>query len=233
MNKHRDERDQKGWSKRIRASAAPTLRFLPSAWAKLLFLRDYGDTEVGGFGISAAYDLLLIEDVQLVRQTCSLARVAFDDESVADFFDQQVDLGRTPQQFGRIWLHTHPGDCPRPSATDEQTFDQAFGRADWAVMFILAFEGEWYARLRFNVGPLADVQIPVHVDYAHPFPASDHDAWEQEYLANVQPQQPIRGAASALDSALVPNLGEEPNEAWYESWYQYAADEEESEDLIG
>ena len=30
---------------------SPTLRFSPYAWAKLLFLRDLGETEVGGFGI--------------------------------------------------------------------------------------------------------------------------------------------------------------------------------------
>ena len=74
-------------------TAAPTLRFSPTAWAKLLFLRDAGDTEVGGFGISAADDLLFIEDVQLVRQVCTMASVAFDDASVADFFDRQVDAG--------------------------------------------------------------------------------------------------------------------------------------------
>ena len=42
-------------------SDAPTLRFSPTAWAKLLFLRDADDTEVGGFGISSANDPLLIE----------------------------------------------------------------------------------------------------------------------------------------------------------------------------
>ena len=34
-------------------TATPVLRFSPTAWAKLLFLRDYGETEVGGFGIAA------------------------------------------------------------------------------------------------------------------------------------------------------------------------------------
>ena len=56
-----------------------------------------GDTEVGGFGIAATDDLLLIEDIQLVGQTCSWAHVAFDDVAVADFFDQQVDAGRRPE----------------------------------------------------------------------------------------------------------------------------------------
>ena len=38
------------------------LRFTPYAWAKLRFLRDVGETEVGGFGISRADDPLLVED---------------------------------------------------------------------------------------------------------------------------------------------------------------------------
>ena len=145
----------------------------------MLFLRDYGDTEVGGFGIAASDDLLFVEDIQLVKQVCSWAHVAFDDESVADFFDRQVDAERHPEQFARIWVHTHPGDCPRPSMTDEETFDRVFGRADWALMFILACEGESYARLRFNIGPCAEVEIPVVVDYSRSFSATDPDAWEQ------------------------------------------------------
>jgi len=31
---------------------SPTLRFSPTAWAKLLYLRDLGETEVGGFPAS-------------------------------------------------------------------------------------------------------------------------------------------------------------------------------------
>ena len=63
----------------------PTLRFSPTAWAKLLYLRDLGETEVGGFGISAADDLLCIEDIELVQQVCTGVSVAFDDQAVADF----------------------------------------------------------------------------------------------------------------------------------------------------
>src|SRR6476620_165291 len=141
------------------------LRFSPTAWAKLLFLRDAGDTEIGAFGIAAPDDLLLVEDVQLVAQTCTWVHVEFDDESVADFFDDQVDRGRRPETFGRLWLHTHPGNSPEPSGTDEATFSRVFGRSDWAVMFILARGGQTYARLRYHVGPSSDVILPVEVDY--------------------------------------------------------------------
>ena len=47
----------------------PVLRFMPPAWAKLLFLRDIGPTEIGGFGLAAAGDLLLIEDIALVERS--------------------------------------------------------------------------------------------------------------------------------------------------------------------
>ena len=117
---------------------AAALRFTPTAWAKLLFLRDAGETEVGGFGISAADNLLLIEDVQLVQQVCDLASVIFDDASVADYFDRQVDAGVPMSRCGRIWLHTHPGDSPAPSCIDEETFAHVFGHTEWALMFILA-----------------------------------------------------------------------------------------------
>src|SRR2546423_9167050 len=102
-----------------RALRHPTvLRFSPTAWAKLLFLRDAGETEIGGFGIAPADDLLFVEDVQLVKQTCTWITAEFDDQSIADLFDDQVDEGRTPEQFFRLFIHTHPGDSAQPSGTD-------------------------------------------------------------------------------------------------------------------
>lgn len=161
----------------------------PTAWAKLLYLRDAGDSEVGGFGISAAEDLLFVQDVELVIQTCDVASVTFDDQSVADYFDRHVDAGRSVSQVGRIWVHTHPGSCPQPSSKDEETFARVFGKTDWAVIFILARGGQSYARLEFHLGPGGSLLLPVEVDYSHPFPASDHAAWCEAYLANVQVEE--------------------------------------------
>jgi proteasome lid subunit RPN8/RPN11 len=165
----------------------PTLRLTPTAWAKLLYLRDAGPTEIGGFGISATGEPLLLEDVRLVRQRCDWASVAFEDESVADLFDEQIDLGRRPEEFARIWVHTHPGESPSPSATDEETFARVFGGCDWGVMFILAKGGRSYARLRFGVGPGGALEIPVEVDFTAEFSASDREAWAAEYAACVEP----------------------------------------------
>jgi proteasome lid subunit RPN8/RPN11 len=127
-----------------------------------------------------------VEDVILVQQVCTVVSVAFDDTAVAEFFDEQIDAGRRPEQCGRIWIHTHPGDSAMPSSVDEETFHRVFGRSDWAVMAILACGGQSYARLRFSAGPGGEQQLPVEVDYQRPFPSADHPAWDREYRTCVQ-----------------------------------------------
>lgn len=175
-------------TRRVISHAQPVLRFNPTAWAKLLFLRDMGNTEIGGFAIAHKNDPLLVQDLVTVKQLVSVASVAFDDNAVADFFDRQIDLGLKPQQFMRIWCHSHPGDSAHPSSTDEETFARVFGNSDWAIMFIVSRSSKTYARLRFNTGPGGHLQVPVHVDYSQPFTASDHEAWKQEYEANIHPE---------------------------------------------
>lgn len=163
-------------------------------------MRDAGDTEIGGFAVTSAADPLLVEDVCLVRQNCTSVTVEFDDDSVADFFDDQVDAGLKPEQFGRIWVHTHPGTSADPSPTDEETFDRCFGNVEWTVMFILARGGETYARLRFNVGPRASQLMNVEVDYTQPFEASNNFEWQREFDANVQKSK-WRDSSSRLSDA--------------------------------
>ena len=192
------------------------MRFSPTAWAKLLFLRDLGETEIGGFGITAADDLLRVQDVVLVRQVCTGVSVCFDDQAVADFFDQQVDSGRRPECFGRVWVHTHPGNSPEPSLTDEETFARVFGSTHWAVMFVSARGGRCYARLRFNVGPGGEMELPVSVDYSQPFAASDHAAWEAECLATVEMEEPPAFTLSRLEPQ--PSRAA-PIDPWDEDWF--------------
>jgi proteasome lid subunit RPN8/RPN11 len=162
------------------------LRFSPAAWAKLLYFRDKSPNEVGGFGISAPDDLLLVTDFLPVRQEVTCVSVKFDDEAVSQFFDQQVDLGRKPEQFARIWLHTHPGESPEPSTTDEDTFKRVFGGCQWAVMAIVAQDDSTYARLSFNIGPGSQILMPAEVDFSGDFGGTDHSSWDTEYEANVK-----------------------------------------------
>ena len=182
----------------------PVLRFSPTAWAKLLYLRDRSDNEVGGFGIARADDLLFLEDFAIVQQEVSSVSVRFSDESVSQFFDEQVDLGRKPEQFARIWLHTHPGNSPQPSMTDEETFRRVFGNCQWSVMAIVARDSSTYARLSFNIGPGGDLLIPTEVDYGLAFGASDHDAWDLEYKASVRQEAPLAPNLATGTNARAP-----------------------------
>ena len=189
----------------------PTLRFTPGSWAKLHHLAHLGDTEIAGFGLADVDDPLLVRDFITIEQKADFASVCFDDDAVAELFDRLVDAGYKPHQFARLWIHTHPGDSPEPSGTDEETFERVFGPCDWAVMGILARGGNTYARLRFNVGPGGSMQIPVLVDWSQPFAGSDHEAWQQEYGQHVKP----------VDGRRVPVLGEddlEPLDPDEEHW---------------
>ena len=171
---------RKGRPKRL------ALRFSPTAWGKLLYFRDKSDNEVGGFGVTEADDLLFVKEFITVKQQVTAVSVKFDDEAVSDYFDTQVDLGKKPEQFGRIWLHSHPGNSPEPSIIDEETFDRVFGNCQWAVLFVVAQDNKTYAKLRFNVGPGGQVLIPTEVDYCHDFGPSDHELWDAEYAANIK-----------------------------------------------
>lgn len=172
------------------------LRFTPYAWAKLNWFCHHGSTEIGGFGITEKDDLLLVKDFITVKQDCSITHVDFNDESVADFFDDMVDEELQPFQFARIWLHTHPGAGASPSVTDEATLCRVFSKADYAIMFILARGGETYTRLTYYKDPSVVVTLAALVDYTQEFPASDLVGWKEEYDDNIQtykhvPQQSL------------------------------------------
>jgi hypothetical protein len=210
----------------------PKLRFSPTAWAKLLFLRDAGETEICGFGVAAPNDLLLVEDVRLVNQVCTAISAELDDASVAEYFDEQVDRGWQPSHFARLFLHTHPGSSPQPSTTDEETFARVFGNTDWAVMFILAQQGQCYARLRCNTGPGIEVEIPVEVDYGRPFEATDWNAWQEEYEANVHgPPAQVIDESTAKDGMTALRADDEVlyRERWLDPWDDRWADYEDFE----
>lgn len=199
--------------------AAMKLRLSPMAWAKLMYLRDLGSTEIGGFGISQRDDFLFIEDIQLVPQQCSWSSVKFDDNAVADYFEGQVEAGRHPTEFARIWVHTHPGSSADPSPTDEATLARVFGRTDWAIMLIVARDGQTYARLRCNVGPGADVSLSVEVDYTRPFNGSDIEAWKTEYTNCVRREVMLDPAALL---SLRSSRKTSADEWWRDAWDEYA-----------
>ncbi len=153
--------------------------------------------------------------------------VHFEDAAVADFFDSQVDQGLPPSRFGRVWIHTHPGSSATPSLRDEETFARSFGTVDWAVMFIIAQEGQTYARLRFNIGPGGSLEIPVAVDFCRDFPASNHADWKAEYERCVLPPEPRPPTiVDGWPADTVPRTNEFLDEEWAD-FFGWPEDERE------
>jgi len=183
---------------------------------KLQFFTHQGETEIGGFGISAEDDPLYVEEFVTVEQRSTSVSVHFEDQAVADYFDHCVDRKLPLDRCARLWMHTHPCASPEPSSTDERTFARVFGRCDWSLMFILGRTGLTYARLSFSAGPGGSQLLPVSVDWAS-WPAwlAIHNGelpevareWQAEFAANVRSEPllviPEPQPASAQETLLL------------------------------
>ena len=162
--------------------------FTPYAWAKLLWFRYRSESEVSGFGVSSVDDPLYVVDFVTVKQTVTGVTTQMDDMGVADYFADMDEKGLQPCEYGRIWIHTHPGMGVTPSGVDESCFADVFGRCDWSIMMIVGGEKgtqQVYCRLGFNVGPGTAVSLATEIDWTAEFSGSDYEAWEAEYKRNV------------------------------------------------
>jgi len=215
---------------RPKTTYGDTLRFTAHAYAKLLWMRDRGDTEVAGYCVTGTEDPLLVTDFCLVKQKCTCASFDLDPDDGADFVDKMSDAGFMPWQFQRILAHSHPGTSASPSSTDEKNFKNAFTAPDWAIMLIIAEGGEIYCRLKFNVGPGGTKNLKVSVDFSQGFRGSDPEAWETEYKAKVVEQKfRMTGKESAApsDDCSFPVNGFEDPLWWSEEHDMWTTQQEE------
>ena len=72
------------------------LAFTPEAWIKLQYLCHIGDTEVGGFAVMTDTSEMLVTEFVLIKQRCTPISVKFEDESIAQHFDDMVDRDLNP-----------------------------------------------------------------------------------------------------------------------------------------
>lgn len=193
-------------------AGTPKVKITGGAWAKMLWFCLKDNVEISGFGISRPGQLLTIDEFVTVKQEVSVASIKLDDVAVADFFEDQVAAGRKPVEFGRIWLHTHPGNGVQPSGPDLETFREVFGKCDWALMLILGRKGAMSARLRV-AGTGRDWLLDVEVE--------GMDGWAAEYDKHVQRE------------AFVPRGGYFGDQDWEFSWDNWRNGEQGKDDLRG
>lgn len=179
------------------------LKFDQSAWDKLCYLRDKGQTEVGGFAVSHDDDLLHVREIHLVPQETTSVTVKFQDEGVADFTENMFEDGIHPRQCLRIWWHTHPGNSATPSFVDEETFEKVFGKCNWSIMFILAKGGEHYARLQLRGDFEGSIMLPVQVQRDVYYDSE----WGEEYNSNVTPLKEKQYGPVSKAAGLNPVFG--------------------------
>lgn len=164
-----------------------SLKFSAYAWAKLQYVLRATKNEVGMFGISLKEDPLSIIDLAILKQKVTSASVEFDQEGIANFYDDCIDKGMNINQYSRVWIHTHPSGIYSPSSTDEKTFLDTFGNCDWAVMYILTKDNKDYCALQYNKFPANRVElIGQRVDFSIPFPKSNADEWKKELETFVE-----------------------------------------------
>jgi proteasome lid subunit RPN8/RPN11 len=204
--------------------------------AKILYFHKISDVEVGGFGISFHDNPLSLNNFCLVKQKSSMASTDLDDDGIADFFDDCIDEGLEPVEFGRIWIHTHPQGIGTPSTKDEKTFSKCFGKCDWAIMMICPEGAKPKAWIQYKF-PACRMELDVEVDYSIEFPASEHDEWKKEFDECVEKEvfiytgKPYTSKYSnkpgAKENFCTPYSAVE--EDWDEDWWEYWEDEDDAE----
>lgn len=163
----------------------------PEAWVHWQVLCHAGSTEVAAFGVTSEHDPLYVERLWVPKQECTAAFCETEEGQFNDLLDWALDNQIAPSRVGRVWLHTHPGDSPGPSGTDEKTFETDFGGPDVAFMLILARGGQTSCRARFKSLKGATVEVPlairwseVHKQFGLPSDAQKA-AWLEEYAQKV------------------------------------------------
>jgi len=191
----------------------PQLSFSVYAWMKLQWFCHAADTEVGAFGITDPENPLHVVDMIFPPQKCTTVSVDYDDQGLIDFAMDCAEANIAPANSMRVWIHTHPGNSPTPSSTDEETLATVYKDSSWAVMFILARGGATYCRLRANPADKVSlsseikVVLPTIFDYMKytEVPLSHVATWEKELKDNVsKPAARVYSYTSSTPSNYTP-----------------------------
>ena len=98
---------------------------------------------------------------------------------------EEMSSKYSPAQCFRIFVHTHPGDCPKPSSTDWETFNSLMSSYPWFGMLIFAKNQDYYFYMKFTQGPGISADVDLEIDWGVPCQAVDFEHLESEYTKKV------------------------------------------------
>jgi hypothetical protein len=125
----------------------------PEAKQRLDLYTEIATGEISGLGRARVHaGNIFIEDVYLLKQSCTSADTELDPEDVAAFLGEVIASEIPPEEI-KVWWHSHAGMSCFWSGTDEKTA-QCFANG-WMLSLVVNKKKEYKCRL--------DVYDPVHL----------------------------------------------------------------------
>lgn len=169
----------------------------PYAYQKMMyFIRK--PVEVAGFAILSE-DLKTIIDYELLYQESGVASFEFNREKMSDYIEKMSDR-YSPAQCFRVFVHTHPGDCPKPSGTDWETFNSLMSSYPWFGMLIFAKDQSYYFYLKLTQGPGLETEVDLDIDWGISCQPVDFEHLENEYKEKVSIKPKVFSAIKLPES---------------------------------
>ena len=172
-----------------------------SVWSHMKYMVQTCSGEMTGFGVGTKDDPLHVIAFKVLKQRCSAASCEFDDAAVAEYWAEQHKLGRSPREFARVWVHSHPGNMLEPSGTDWENMRNTFGKCDWAVMLILSKDGGHKAWVQFGgEGPNGVIEADVRVDWTQGWGDETGKRWKED-------QEKVKGITNIVSQCGLSRSG--------------------------
>lgn len=151
--------------------------------------------------ITGTEDPMYVTDFDFILQECTSVKTDFDTDAQNEWMQNRLLSGENPDNFARIWAHTHPGPSASPSTTDWETFQEVMGDAAWGVMLILGTGNEFVCVFRCN-DQMLNLQVEVESEHIP-------DSWVTE-LDNIKKYIPKKQV----------QIGYQTNWDWQDSGYE-------------
>jgi len=111
---------------------------------------------------------ILVKELHILKQISDWASCEITKDGFLQYDRMMEERKLEPHQYGRVWLHTHPGKSATPSKTDWENF-RRFQDYGWALMLILASDwtatGHLWIRDSYSaVGSVVPVDVALVLD---------------------------------------------------------------------